>query len=210
MYNRDTDAIHIQAISSGPRIYGRQVNIYKTSSETKTDEDDPGFDSNNEIDNRAGTICAGENSRILSASGQCCDLYGFQDNFKGINDMPIEIVATGIRDEHKRLHILIINQVIYFGASLDHSPINPNQIRYFGIPVSDNRYESGQYFGIDYDNQFIPFKTEGSTVFFNYFVPTDAEINTFPHMVLTDIEIEWYLYKVKWPLTGLMGKIIPE
>ena len=26
---------------------------------------------------------------------------------------------------------------------------------------------------------------------FNYFVPTDADMNTRPHMVLTDSEIEW-------------------
>ena len=100
--------------------------------------------------------------------------------------MPIERVATGIRNEHKRVHILIVNQALYFGASLYHSLINTNQIRHFGIPVSDNPYDSGQYFDIDHDNTFIPFKTEGLNLFFNYFVPTGAEINTCPHMVLTD------------------------
>ena len=124
--------------------------------------------------------------------------------------MPISRVDTVICYEHGHVHILIVKQALYFGESLYHSIINPNQRRNFGIPVSDNPYDSGQDFGIDREDQFIPFNTEGSTVFFNYFVPTDAEINTFPHMVLTDIEIEWYLYKVKWPLTGLMGKIIPE
>ena len=59
--------------------------------------------------------------------------------------------------------------------------------------MSDNPYDSGRDLGIDHDDQFIPFKSEGSTVFFNSFVPTDADINTFPHMVLTDIEIEWDL-----------------
>ena len=136
MYNRDTDAIHIQAISSGPRIYGRQVNIYKTSSETKTDEDDPGFVAKNEIDTKDNTICSGTNWRILSASGQCYDVYGFHDNFKGVEDVTITRVSTGICDVHGRMHILIINQALYFGISLDHSLINTNQIRHFGIMVS--------------------------------------------------------------------------
>ena len=191
MYNCDTDARHIQAISSIPRRYGRQVKISKTSSEIKTDEADPVFYAKDELNTRAETIGAGSNWILLSASGQCCDVYGFHDNFKGIGEVPIEILATGIRDEHVRVRILIVNKALHFGASLEHSLINPNQIRNFGILVSDNPYDSGQDFDIDYDNQFIPFKSEVSTVFFNYFVPTDSEINTCPNMVLTDSEIEW-------------------
>ena len=57
--------------------------------------------------------------------------------------------------------------------------------------MSDNPYGSGQDFGIDHDDRFVTFKTEGSIVFFNSFVPTYAEINTCPHMVLTDSVIEW-------------------
>ena len=124
-------------------------------------------------------------------SGQCCDVYGFQDNFKGIEDVPIVRLDTVICNKHGRVHILVFNQALYFGASLYYSLINPNQIRYFGIPVSENMYDSGQDFGINHDDHFIPFKTEGSTFFFNSFVPTDAEINTCPHMVLIDSEIEW-------------------
>ena len=105
--------------------------------------------------------------------------------------MPIARLATGIRDEHGRVNILVVNKSLYFGESLYHSFINPNQIRNFGIPVSDNPYDSGRYFDINHGDQFIPFKTEVSTLFFNSFVPTDAEINTCPHMVLTYSEIEW-------------------
>ena len=62
--------------------------------------------------------------------------------------------------------------------------------------MSDNPYDSGRDLGIDHDDQFIPFKSEGSTVFFNSFVPTNAEINTCRHMVLTYSEIVWDLHGV--------------
>ena len=153
MYNCDTDTRHIKAISSGPRRYGRKFKRSKTSSEINNNEAEPGFDANNELDPRADTICAGANWRLLSASGQWSDVYSFHDNFKGIKDVPIERVATGICDEHKRVHILIINQALYFGASLDHSLINPNQIKHFGIRVSNNPFDSGRDFGIDHDDQ---------------------------------------------------------
>ena len=155
MYNRDTDSRHIQSIISVPRRYGRQVKRSKTSSSINTDEAEPGFDANNELNTRANTICAGTNWRILSASGQCCDVYGFHKKINGIEYMPIARVDTLIRDEHVRVHILIVNQALYFGASLDHSLRNTNQ-----ISVYDDPYNSGRDFGINHEDQFILFKTE--------------------------------------------------
>ena len=65
MYIRDTYARHIQAISSVPSQYGRQVKISKTSSAIKTDDAEPSFDSKNEIDTRDYNICVGANWRLL-------------------------------------------------------------------------------------------------------------------------------------------------
>ena len=181
MYNSNTDARQIQATSSGPVRYGRQVKRSKTLSAINTDEADPGFDAKNELHTRADTICAGANWILLSTSGQCFDVYGFHYKFKGIKYVPIARVSTGLRDEHGHMYIIIVNQALCFGAILDHSLINPNQIRNFGIPVSDTPYDSGRDFGIDHEYQCIPFKTEGSC----------------PHMVLTDSKIQWYPHDIK-------------
>ena len=43
----------------------------------------------------------------------------------------------------------------------------------------------------DHDYMFIPFKTEGSTVYFDTFVPIDSELNTCPRIILTDSDAEW-------------------
>ena len=150
MYNCDIDARHIQAKSSGPRQYWGQVKRSKPSSAIKTYEAEPGFDSKKELDTRAYTIFEGANWRLLSVLGHFCDVYGFRDNFECIKDVTISRVSIGICDEHGRVRILIVNQALYLGASLD---------RHFGIPVSDNLYDSGRYFVIYHDNQFIPFKS---------------------------------------------------
>ena len=101
----------------------------------------------------------------MSTSGQCCDVYGFHDDFKGIEDVTIAILATGIKISTDVCTFWNFNRALYFGEILDHSLINTNQIRHYGIPVSDNPYNSGQDFGIDHEDQFINFKTEGSTLF---------------------------------------------
>ena len=64
-----------------------------------------------------------------------------------------------MHNEHECVRTLIVNQALYFGASLDHSLINPNQIRHFGIPVSDILYSSGQDFGIGHEDHFISLKS---------------------------------------------------
>ena len=93
--------------------------------------------------------------------------------------------------ENGEMVILIINEGLYFGQGLEHSLINPNQIRHYGIPVSDDPFDSSREFGIDHEELFIPFSTQGSTVLFQTFVPTDEELEQHPHIILTDGEIEW-------------------
>ena len=101
--------------------------------------------------------------------------------------------------------ILIFNQAVYFGEILDRSLINTNQIKLFGIPVPDNPYDSVRDFGINHDNLFIFFSSGGSTLFFNYFLPKDADINTCPHMFLIDIVTKWYPHGVEMATNGPYG-----
>ena len=112
MYSRDKDARHTNSISSVPRQYERQVKRSKTSSSINTDEAEHGFDSKNEIDPRFDNIFTGAHWRLLSPSGQCCDVYGLQDNFKGIEDVPIVRLDTVICNKHGRVHILVFNQAL--------------------------------------------------------------------------------------------------
>jgi hypothetical protein len=85
-----------------------------------------------------------------------------------IPEVPVATVATAW--DHPvtgQTFILVIHQALYFGKQLDHSLINPNQIRVTGIPVCDDPYDRYRHLGIDIGEFTIPFQTEGNT---NYFV----------------------------------------
>ena len=138
-----------------------------------------------ELDTRADTICAGKNFRVLSLTGQTCDVSGFHQSFAAIHDIPVAQVATAMTLENGETVILIINEALYFGNQMDHSLVNPNQIRAYGIDVSDNPYDRERDFGIQHDDCFVPFSTEGSTVYFDTFVPTDHQLETMRHIELT-------------------------
>ena len=44
----------------------------------------------------------------------------------------------------RQTYILVINEGLFYGNKMDHSLINPNQIRAYGIPLSDNAYDTSQ------------------------------------------------------------------
>ena len=179
----------VQAIRSGPRSRPRQVKKIKTDL-TGT----PGTVARCELDTRADTICAGTNCRPITFTGQQCEVKGFSEDFEPITDVPVATVATAWCDgDGGPTYILIFNEALYFGDKLDHSLINPNQLRHYGIRVHDNPYETDptRQMGIElYDDILLPFHATGATIFFDTFYPSDRDMETCTHIVLSS-DREW-------------------
>jgi hypothetical protein len=178
--------ISVQQITSGPRTIAKLL-----QKKPKLDEPTPGFMAKNELDTRADTICAGANFCCLRPTGMTCSVQGFHQSFEPIPEIPVATVATAWDDPYTgQTYILIIHQALYFGTQLDHSLINPNQIRVTGIPVCDDPYDRHRHLGIDLGETHIPFQTEGSTIYFNSRVPTREEMDNCQYLTLTDDE-DW-------------------
>jgi hypothetical protein len=120
-----------------------------------------------------------------------CQVKGFHESFKAIPNIPVATVVTKWKDQTTGIsYILVIHLTLYFGAQMDQSLINVNQIRVTGIPVCDNPYDRYQTIGIDMEEVFIPFHTEGNTLYFSSCVPSDEDLEKCPYLVLMD-DIEW-------------------
>lgn len=153
----------------------------------------------NEVDNRADTSCMGNNFRLVEDSGMVCTVNGFHAGFEPIKDVPIARGATGYHDPKTgRKYLIFINQGLFFGDKMDHSLWNPNQIRHYHIPVSDDVYDETREFGINHPDVFLPFETEGATVFIKSFRPTTDQLNdpSYTHIELTDPKREWDPHKI--------------
>ena len=59
-----------------------------------------------ELDTRADTICAGINFRILTKTGQLCDVSGFHSDFDSIKDVPVATVATAYQTATGEVFVL--------------------------------------------------------------------------------------------------------
>jgi hypothetical protein len=161
----------VQRITSGPRgPGGRSVKRLKTVDVAQVRPSDYGKEARCELDTRADTCCAGINCRPIFYTGQQCEVQGFHDDFAPVPDVPIATVATTWSDPLTgRGYILIIHEALYFGSGMNHSLINPNQLRHYGVIVHDNPYERdpSRAMGIEIDdNDRLPFCSQGSTVFF--------------------------------------------
>ena len=61
---------------------------------------------------------------------------------------------------------------------MEHSLINPNQLRHHGIGFWDNPYDKTRGLQIDVDDSLtIPLKSQGTKLIFETTVPTRYELN---------------------------------
>jgi hypothetical protein len=130
-----------------------------------------------ELDTHADTCVAGKNFIVLSFNGR-----------EAVQNIPIVLAATAIQHPNSgETLILVFNEVLWYGDRMDHSLINPNQLRHFGVMVHDNPFDIDHPLMIKElsDGVFIPLQIKGTTVFFDSHTPTSDELENCPHIVLT-------------------------
>jgi PhoPQ-activated pathogenicity-related protein len=93
------------------------------------------------MDSHADTVVLGKNCVILAYTGRECDVSPYTDYYDAIKGVPIVTGATAWTCQADgETYILVFNEALWMGETMDHSLINPNQLRHFGIYVQDNPY----------------------------------------------------------------------
>ena len=128
------------AMTSGPCSYEM---VYKEDKHLSPDAAEHELNTIGRFDMyiREDTCCAGNNWRLLSTTCQLCDVKGFHNSYKEITNVPVDRSATSVVHDDGTVYIIILNEDLLFGKSMYHSLINPNQIRSFGIPLSNDPFE---------------------------------------------------------------------
>ena len=153
-----------------------------------------------ELDSHADTCVLGPTFIKLFDTGQRVSVSPFISSYNQIKDIPIVTAATAIQHHSTgETIILIINQGLWFGDSpdMDHSLINPNQLRHHGVLVNDNPYGE-QPMAIKAERTIIPLISQGTTIYFNSIKPTDTDLRTRTHIHLTS-DAPWIPSEVSFP-----------
>ena len=139
-----------------------------------------------ELDSYANTIVFGANCVILSHTGQSCEVMPYSDTYDAITDVPVVTGATLwtsplVGDEF----ILIFNEALWMGNTLQHTLVNPNQLQAYGTIVQDNPFSSSPIKFEPPTGPTIPLTTMGTIIYCNTRAPNDHELSTLPHKTLS-------------------------
>lgn len=153
-----------------------------------------------EMDSHADTIVCGANCAILHYTGRECDVSPYTDAYAAIKSVPIVQAATAYDDpKTATTTILVFNEAIWMGDKMDHTLVNPNQLRSFGVTIQDNPFAELPTFLSTEGNEFVmPLSCKGTIIGAPTRTPTDCELNTCPHVILSS-DHEWNPQNLQLP-----------
>ncbi len=150
--------VYIRKTLTSNRRFIRQVKRRKNEADRFTDPLPC------EIDNHADTTCFGKNFRVLSFTPEVCTVSPYLSEYDSLGDIPICTAATAVDLESGETVILEFGQGLWFGKRMEHSLINPNQCRAFGIRVCDDPTDEHRPLGMELsDDYVVPFQMRGTT-----------------------------------------------
>jgi hypothetical protein len=117
----------------------------------------------------------GKNFKLIELTGRVADVYGY----KGDEHDAIHIVSGVTAYDHPQhgTILLTIHQALWYGTKMDHSLINPNQLRSYGVPVWDNPFDPTRDIHIEAtDSVYIPLQQMGTKTLFNSRSPSNDEL----------------------------------
>ena len=124
----------------------------------------------------------------------------YTDTYEAIKSVPIVKAATAYDNpETGETTILILNEAIWMGDKMQHTLINPNQLRAYGVSVQDNPFSEAPTFIATEDYEFVlPLTCTGTILGVATRTPTENELQTRPHISLSS-EYEWDPQNVRFP-----------
>ena len=150
----------------------------------------PGYKGMCEDDTHADTHVFGANFRMVEDTGEEVDVVPFSDDFTPMKDIPIVTAVTAAQcPDTGEVVLLHFPQGLWYGRRMNHSLINPNQLRHFGIAVSNDPTDKNRFFGIDTQQDFrIPFTMSGSIAGWESWCPSDDEMSnpSYRHIQMCD------------------------
>ena len=133
-----------------------------------------------EMDSHADTIVCGANCAVMYYTGKQCDVSPYTDAYEAIKSVPIVQAGTAYDNtETGETFILVFNEAIWMGDKMEHTLVNPNQLRSFGITVQDNAFINAPTYVSTEGNEFhFPLEFHGAILSAPTRTPTEHELQT--------------------------------
>lgn len=153
-----------------------------------------------ELDSHADTIVFGKNCTVLHYTGRECDVSPYTDAYESIKSVPIAQAATAWTSQTSGItYILVFNEGLWMGDKMDHTLINPNQLRHYGVKVQDNPFDDAPLYLMTEDGDFaLPLAVQRTNIMADTRTPTAEELQTCQHIILSSPH-PWDPHRVSFP-----------
>ena len=140
-----------------------------------------------ELDTHSDTILFGKSYILLSETGQERDVSPYTDKYEAIKNVPIFLIETAWTSlELAKTFIIILHEGLWVNNTMDHTLVNTNQLKHFGVTVQENPYSSSQLYIESPDRDFmLPLIMEGTNILDHTRTRTREELATCRHIVLS-------------------------
>jgi hypothetical protein len=153
-----------------------------------------------ELDSHADTVDLGSNCIVLHYNTRECNVSPYRDAYDAIPNVPIVTGATAWTfPQTGETFILVFNEALWMGSVLNHSLLNPNQLRYYGTTVQDNPYSvESIHIGAEDGDFILPLLASGTMIYFDSHTPSNQELHTCRHITLTSPSL-WNPHDITFP-----------
>ena len=119
-----------------------------------------------ELDSHADTIVFGRNCAVIHFTERERNVSSYTNAYEPIKSVKIAcsrtewtLLASG------ETYILLFNKGLWMGDKMDHTLVNPNQMRHFGIKVQDKPYGDTPLYLMTEDGDFaLPLAVQGTNI----------------------------------------------
>jgi len=145
------------------------------------------IEGNIELDSHADTCVFGQNFVVLEYTGKECDVTPYTSSYKAIPSVPIVTAATAWTDpDTAATYILVVNEGLWMPDKMEHSLLNPNQLRAWGCCVQDDAWSGAPLYIEDpTETVVIPLTMTGVTIGTTTRTPSEQELANCQHIALT-------------------------
>ena len=92
-----------------------------------------------ELDTHADMTVVGSNCIVVGYNGKECEVSPYADEYSPIQNVLVVTEATAWTNPQDGTSIILVfNEALWMGDRLDHTLVNPNQMRAYGIDMQDN------------------------------------------------------------------------
>ena len=150
------------------------------------------------MDTHADTTVLGSNCVVLSYTGKECEVSPYSSQYEAVQNVPVVTGATVWPNAvDGTTYLLIFHESLWMGNKLDHTLVNPNQLRAYGVSVQDNPFDA-KPLSITTDSVSVELYSKGPIICGDSRTSTESELSQLPRLIVTSPH-DWDPHNVCFP-----------